>query len=328
MTDLKAIRQAIKDKPTEETMKVKITEAALKKAQAYAAMIEECVGDRIECYGFLTCPIASKDGIATDIYFPEQSANSIYCRVKPETIIKIGRDLRNKGVRITGWWHSHGKGAVGHSSTDDNNIKVVLNEIASENCIEVPHKTKLIKGDMISSIKGNKLVIEDRKNNVSVELDYKGKINADILDSFISSPIKVGFAYSIVVNAKGDKPYCEIATKEFCPMYFRETEDTSIKTELEMIPGGDAAIGKIKEEITAKVTKRTRHMMIEEEEEDKVFTKEEVIEMMEKEKEKIMTEQETRFRKLCKEHPMLNLLLKWWDFIVYGENNAEEKRRL
>lgn len=329
MIDKNLIKEALMKKQEKATgIKVKVTDKALEKMNAYAKMMSEVVGD-VECYGYLVCSKGNKDGIATDAYLPYQSAGGAYCMVTPYEIIKTGKVLKEKGFRILGWWHSHNSYNCFHSPTDDDNIKVVLNEIASENYIEVKSQKKLLNGKIQSKIEGKKMVILDESKNVSVELEFDDKIKSNVRDATLISPIKTGFAYSVVVNANGDKPYCEVATKDYCPMYYREAPGISSGTELEVIGGGDAKFNleEMKKEIAEKVKQGGWwDMEMPAMEEDVAYlTRSQVQAMMDNYKEQLRSQQKSRLRIIAKRYPVLEILLRMWDWWVYPEMYYAEK---
>jgi len=69
-------------------------------------------------------------------------------------------------------------------------------------------------------------------------------------------PVRVGFAYSVVVNAKGDRPYCEIATKDFCGLCWGG-EERSRQARLRVVEGPNVSRNEkeMKEEIKENIEK-------------------------------------------------------------------------
>lgn len=240
---------------------IQITKEALDKAHLYAKKIKEVHGSDLECYFFLISPAGANDRIVRDIYFPDQEVTHSAVRIREDMIIETGRRLRETGFKILGWSHSHASYHTFHSETDDENHVIVLNEIASDNYIELKNEKNMFNSPE-TSIEDGKIVVADRNKSISMVLDISGKFKGKITKSTLHGPIKVGFAYSLVVNADDNlKPHCEVAIKEYCPLYLREKEVETYKVPIKIMPGGDykvkADLPGILEEIKNKVKSRS-----------------------------------------------------------------------
>lgn len=231
------IRAALLQNQTNERVEdIQITKEALEKAHMYAKKIQEVHGSNLECYFFLISPVTEKDRIVRDIYFPEQEVTHASVRISEDTIIKSGKILREKGFRILGWAHSHASFHTFHSGTDDANHVSVLNEISSDNYVEIANEKEMFRQPVETSIGKDKIIITDKSKRVSLILDVSGDFRGKVISSKLSGPIRVGFAYSLVVNADEKlRPHCEIAIKEFCPLYLREKEVETYKVPISII---------------------------------------------------------------------------------------------
>jgi len=218
-----------------------ITRSALGKAYAYARLACEVLEESVECYGFLVTPKSAKDRIVRDVYLaPNQHVSSADVKIDGESIIQSGREIDKNGYRVLGWWHSHADFDPFHSGTDDENMMKVLNAIAATNFVRTYTQMPLIGGEIKVRRRGKDVEFYDSDNpgkKVRLNLDSKDFDARDlrIVRSITAKiPVRTGFAYSIVVNAKGDKPYCEIATKDFCWACY-DGEERSVKSRLKVV---------------------------------------------------------------------------------------------
>lgn len=327
-----------KEKSDDGINDLHITKSALTKAHIYAKKIREVHGKDLECYFFLISPANKKDRIARDIYFPRQEATSASVHIDEDVIVDIGKELREKGLKILGWSHSHSIFHTFHSGTDDENHISVLNEISSDNYIEFKNEKDMFRHGIDTNINKNIVVISDKTRNIELILDVSGKFNGKVLSSKLNAPIKVGFAYSLVVNADDNlKPHCEVAIKEFCPLYLREKEVETYKVPIKIIENDDYPIivdeNKIKEEIKEKVSMFTfggsffdyrekerakkRSVSYGElgQQSDGVFTKEQVEEMLLKQREELQLQSQNRIKRILKDIFMASpfgALYKWY----------------
>ena len=290
------IKEALQRKESEDRVgDIQITKEALEKAHMYAKKIREVHGEDLECYFFLISPIIKNDRIVRDVYFPNQEVTHAAVRIDANGIIETGRILREKGFKILGWAHSHASFHTFHSHTDDENHVNVLNEISSDNYVEIKNEREMFKFPETSIDKGT-VYISDKAKNVTLILDIDGNFKGNVLNSKISGPIRVGFAYSLVVNSDEKlKPHCEIAIKEFCPLYLRQKEIETYKVPIKIIENEEYKakidVTTILEEIKEKVKEVSpwgyfgegykKGSYYDEETGDGVYTKEEVDRMLE-----------------------------------------------
>lgn len=253
------IKEALLKKESEDRIgDIQITKDALEKAHTYAKKIREVHGSDLECYFFLISPISKKDRIVRDIYFPDQEVTHAAVRITEDEIVNSGEILKKSGYKILGWAHSHASFHTFHSSTDDENHIAVLNEISSDNYMEINNEKNMF-GLPDTQIEKDKIIISDKNKGVSLLLDISGSFKGKVLASRLQAPIRVGFAYSLVVNADENlKPHCEVAIKEFCPLYLREKEVETYKIPIKVILSDDYKatidIDKILDEIKNKVS--------------------------------------------------------------------------
>lgn len=261
------IKEALLKKENEDRIgDIQITKEALEKAHIYAKKIRDVYGNDLECYFFLISPIAKNDRIVRDIYFPDQEVTHAAVRITEDEIVNAGEILKNNGYKILGWSHSHASFHTFHSGTDDENHIAVLNEISSDNYIEINNEREMfdLPETQIERISPgllgrDRVIITDKNKGVSLLLDISGSFKGKVITSKLQAPIKVGFAYSLVVNADENlKPHCEVAIKEFCPLYLREKEIETYKIPIKVVPSDDYKatidINKILDEIKDKVS--------------------------------------------------------------------------
>ncbi|MBR9705869.1 hypothetical protein GOV14_02425 [Candidatus Pacearchaeota archaeon] len=205
--------------------RIYITKDAYVKASLYAQLARERNGSHIECYGYLIGTMDRKNRIAYDVYFaPGQEPNAAHVYIPSEKVIEAGRDIReNLGMRVLGWWHSHATMPTFHSGTDDANHRTIVNQIAASNYINQYTEKEILSGDLKKTMFGDsKLMICDRNNNskrleiLFSKLDENPLAYLPIEKLVLRTPKKISYAYSMVVNAIGSKPYGEIATVNFC----------------------------------------------------------------------------------------------------------------
>lgn len=241
-----------------------ITRPALDKAYRYAELAYDVLKESLECYGYLISPKDANDRIARDVYLAaNQEASSAGVKVSGEGIIQSGREIDKMGYRVLGWWHSHADFDTFHSGIDDENMIKILNAIAPVNYVVENRQMPLFSGNLGTRKRGNSLEIydinnPDRKLNLDMLKgeDFNPKELAAIQGARVNMPVRVGFAYSIVVNANRDKPYCEIATRDFCGLCWGGDE-RSRGARLRVVDGPRVSMNKreMKKEIRKKVKK-------------------------------------------------------------------------
>lgn len=107
----------------------KIKAIALQKAQTYAKLVNEVLGETLECYGFLLERTGNYDGVIEDCMLaPDQEVSFGSAELSHDAVQKAGEMVAAdfKGYNVNGWWHSHGSMGTFHSYTDNRNIETVL----------------------------------------------------------------------------------------------------------------------------------------------------------------------------------------------------------
>lgn len=243
-----------------------ITKSALAKANAYARLARDVLEENVECYGYLISPKNVKDRIVRDVYLAShQEVSSAEVKIDGESVIEAGRTIDRMGYKVLGWWHSHAAYSTFHSTTDDENMMKVLNAIAPTNYITIHKQIPLLSGDLKVRKKGADLevyVAQHPSENLKLHL---GSDKFDVGDAEVVKrvtarlPVNIGFAYSIVVNARGDKPYCEIATRHSCD-FCDQSEDKSVEARLRIVDRGELKVDEeeLHREIKLKLQKRKK----------------------------------------------------------------------
>lgn len=293
-----------KEKDYDDIKSLKITEGALKKAQTYAVNIKRVLGKDIECYGYLITPNEFTDGVVRDIFLASQEADSMQVKLDIDDVIRAGKELKAKGFKILGWWHSHNTMSTFHSGTDDENLFTILNEIAPINFVEVKNEKEMFTKNAKTQITKEGLKIIDNEKDIEFIMKYDGTIGnkTRMVSSTLKAPIKVGYAYSMVVNSTGQTPHTEVAIKEFCPLYLREKDEEKLKVPLEIIKTKEKI--RINEnEIQKEIKKKVKEISFfgwsskyseniptprELEHGQKVYTKEEVAILLNKQKDELV----------------------------------------
>lgn len=229
------LKEALEEKSS-EIDDVKITDYAYEKARTYARNIKPALGSDYECYFFMVTKKEANDRVVRDIYFPEQSVSHAGVGVTTDSIIQANKEIIKQNKKILGWAHSHGSFEPFHSSTDDSNMNTIINELAADNYVELPSQKEMFDTTATTEVKGKEIVVYDKTKNIKLIVSFdKNPIKAKVVHTKIDGPIRTGFAYSLVVNAKGSPPHCVIAIKEFCPLYLREKEVETFKAKLTLV---------------------------------------------------------------------------------------------
>jgi hypothetical protein len=255
--------QEIKD-GRELFSKLYITDFALAKARAYACLAKDYHGSYTECYGYLLGNVNKKSRLVDDVYFaPGQEVNAAHVRIPVEKVREAGNYLREKEPmrRILGWWHSHANLHTFHSGTDDDNLITVLNQIAPTNYINFYEEREFLNSDIKKTKNGDSVIYVCDKNNRSKrlemtfsDLEENPLIGTSVEKLTIRVPMRVSYAYSMVVNAIGDKPYIKIATRKLCPTcYASEEEEKTVP--LKVLTTGKFRLNmeKLEEEVNEKL---------------------------------------------------------------------------
>ncbi len=194
----------------------KITEFAFKKANAYAQFLTKMSKQPLECYGYL---LADKNDneLVTNIYLLKQEVTESDCNVLPEGKEEFHNFIKESNYTLVGWWHSHGSFDTFHSHTDENNMKNRLASTNNKKFVGKRERNLLSKNpDYILSDKDGitKLKIYNNgEKKIILELSDFSLVqnkNSKIRRLYESLNKNSFFVYSLVVNQKGKKPYCEI----------------------------------------------------------------------------------------------------------------------
>jgi hypothetical protein len=219
---------------------VYITQGALQKAYTYAWLVCDTYQESLECYGYLISPKAMRDRIVRDLFIPRQVASGADVQILGEDVIRAGHAIDRLGYKVIGWWHSHANFETFHSNTDADNMMNILNKIAPINYITVYKRIPLFDGKLTAKKKGDTFELSNTHHpGKTIIFDTHGaslekKELEKLTQVSLRTPVRIGFAYSIVVNALGDKPYTEIATKDFCGMC-SSGEDESRETRCKIV---------------------------------------------------------------------------------------------
>lgn len=219
--------------------RLRITERALRKAEAYARLVVKTLGN-YECLGFLLGDPQSD--VVTDVLLaPGQRVSCASVVVDGASVLAAGREIAGRGLRALGWFHSHGLMEPFHSGTDDANTEELLGQLAPCNMFDVA-ETLAAAADGT----GRRFFVDGEER---LELVAAG--DTPLPDVQLRRTAPVGFAYSLVVNASADKPHAELYTKRWCPHCGHETISRA-RVSLEILPDGDeeALVAEIHERVT------------------------------------------------------------------------------
>ena len=110
----------------------------------------------------------------------------------------------------------------------------MLTHIVPSNYITTYEEYDFLAKDIRKTIyNGNEVFVCDRNNNskrlemVFEELKENPLTNLPLKEVKVRIPIRLGYAYSVVVNAIRGEPYAAIASRKFCPTCGRD-EDTGV----------------------------------------------------------------------------------------------------
>lgn len=177
-----------------------------------------------ECYGYLIGSPNRVNRLIEDVYFaPNQTNNSAHTQISGKSVLKVGKDIREKEKRILGWWHSHADLSIFPSGTDDENFHTVLDQIAPTNYVISYDDIKFLKEDIKKTLDGDKkLIVCDRNNSARrlemlfSEISENPLTGIPLKEIIVRLPKQTSYAYSIIVNASEEKPYAGLLTREFC----------------------------------------------------------------------------------------------------------------
>jgi hypothetical protein len=183
--------------------KVKIIDYALEKGFTINRLVREIYGRSYEWYGFLIAEKKQPE-VIIDIGIPENAVNSYtYTKVEPEQVQKFLIELKENGKDdyfVNGWIHSHGNlGFRQFSSTDEQNMKVMLNFTSSHTTKPIAKKEVLISNLAVVSQNGKPIEEILKENDGSIVIitqNEPGELR--IFDTIYGC-----FGYSIVIGDEG-----------------------------------------------------------------------------------------------------------------------------
>jgi glutaredoxin len=224
---------------------LKITEYALRKAQRWAGKVVECFGPN-ECMMFGVSDPQSD--VVVDVVLPSgQRVTPTSVRIDGQQVLAVGREVQRLGMRIIAWIHSHANMCPFHSHTDDANAEETLNQIAPSNLFYEDE-------EIILSVVEGRFFLKCGLETLELFSADEGQPEQHLINISelrLRRKLPVGFAYSLVVNARGDTPYAEMYTKRWCPHCGHETVEKQ-QVELDVIPELDEA--EMIEEIKTKIS--------------------------------------------------------------------------
>ncbi len=191
-----------------------LTNQAFEKACRYAQITCEEANESMECGGFLTQSIRSRDRVATDAFlaYRQNVWGGLY-RVEGKDISLNNRYIEPLGLKICGWWHNHGEADTFFSPLDRVGQKTVLNFIARLNKFEVEDEAQIENLEI--EVSNGRVLLYDRRNP-----DVQYVLRVDNLDKVDSLSIRykkkqIGLSYGLVVNTRKEY-YAENAIREYC----------------------------------------------------------------------------------------------------------------
>jgi proteasome lid subunit RPN8/RPN11 len=228
-----------------EKRRLRITCEALRRAHTYAQLVNQHVGDGYECIGFLLGETGC-DVVDSVMLAPGQQVTPASVRINGQNVLAAGREIERLGKTVIGWWHSHGNLQNFHSGTDDNNTRDVLLQVAFSNHLDLqeelfPQATD-DHGAILSFVDGS----------ACIEIFGEHVIAQQLLEARIRVRRRsaVGFAYSLVVNVRGDESHAELYTRQWCPSC-QKNEYGRLVVPVEIVPSADDE--RMVEEVKAKV---------------------------------------------------------------------------
>jgi len=180
-----------------------MTEYAFDKAQAYARLMPD-----LEVFGFLIGAMGSNE-VSDVCVAPRQSATGSSVDVDAGAVLEVGAMVHDSGRRTLGMWHSHAQMLPFHSSTDDQTVEnVLLTQLAPATAQRAFHTF---------NVKLASSSVELWSGHEQLELDLPWAELPDPAELHLRRFFYQGFAYSLVVNARGDAPHAEKWLKRWCP---------------------------------------------------------------------------------------------------------------
>ncbi|MBI2124873.1 hypothetical protein HYT92_03720, partial [Candidatus Pacearchaeota archaeon] len=103
------------------------------------------------------------------------------------------------------------------------NFHTMLDQIAPTNYVISYEDIKFLKEDIKKTLDGdNRLIICDRNNSARrlemlfSEIGENPLTGIPLKEIVVRLPKQISYAYSIITNAQGEKPYAGLLTREFC----------------------------------------------------------------------------------------------------------------
>ncbi len=276
----------------ESRRKIKITVNAMRKIKSYAALMK---GD--ECYGFLVCPEGKNDGIITDaVLAPGQRVCAGSADLSEAGASEAKAEIENMNAKALGFWHSHGNMGVFHSSTDNHNLEELLHDFTG-NTVEHIERKRTTDGYLIRS-EGNDTTLSYDETDMKLTTDagkelplfYKSNVekagkrivydierervhfrcgdksmsvrgpfrSINVIPGIMHQTGGEGYAFSIVVNSRGDV-YAELALRKWDYTHdeseIRTFSDIAVE-EVIRHDDVDFTMDELKEEINRKIKRR------------------------------------------------------------------------
>lgn len=242
---------------------IKITTYALKKAYAYARLVNEISKQPyMECGGYLITPKVCNDLIARDAFLArDQEVSERLFTLNAEDVIKAGREIDAMGYMVLGWWHSHGIQGTSFSELDKACQLTVLNEICAVNYITQRAIYEIGIENLETRLADGKLIMFDRRNP---QQTYEAVLGTDLqipqnplVGLRIVQEKRIGFAYGLVVNNPlffSKEPYAEVATRRYCG-FCKTSDDNSEVVGIRVFDEGESKIDEaaLKKEIKERV---------------------------------------------------------------------------
>ncbi len=226
---------------------IKITQYAYKKMLLYAKL-----ADTQECYGWLIKKKEEEGSTITDVFFaPDQDNSPASTEVSGEAVASASKEL--KDYDVLGWWHSHANMSPVHSITDKNNMIDITKLVAQHNFIEDIETIPLQLDN-----KDNNLIYKNFIYTIDINSDNKEKLLELIKSIDIKINNFIGFAYSVVVNNRGDN-FSVVGTSIFNPST-KEFVSAEHNTPLEILDKDEVIYldeDKMKEEVKSKIKPKT-----------------------------------------------------------------------
>ena len=191
-----------------------ITRQALEKAEKYAKLVYD--EHKAECYGWLLTPRGARDVIVRDVMLAnDQKVSRTHCTVSGEGVITSTTEALRNGYRIVGWWHSHANFEPFQSGIDQTNTERLREVLKFSVYTMKRDERKLLQGPLETIVNGDTLTIKEKEGGNALLITVNGQYLIDngskISDVRLVTSSKIGFCYSLTVNAKKHAPSVQIA---------------------------------------------------------------------------------------------------------------------